>query len=93
MSIRKQSIDKLLEATEMNPFLLCSIASKRSSDIENMIRSQHLRVAAVQDYDDITRDVAGESVVSYAMSEIESGVISYNQEVFDEQIKDEDTNN
>ena len=54
MSVTKPQIDGLLEKTEQNPFLLCSLASKRACDINNMIRGQHLRVAAIQDFDDIT---------------------------------------
>ena len=38
MAVTKPEIDNLLEHTEHNPFLLCSIASKRACDINSMIR-------------------------------------------------------
>ena len=41
MSVIKPEIDTLLERTEHNPFLLCSVASKRACDINNMLRGQH----------------------------------------------------
>ena len=50
MSVIKPEIDSLLQKTEQNPFLLCSLASKRACDINNMLHGQHLRVTAVQDF-------------------------------------------
>lgn len=87
MSVTKPEIDSLLEQTEQNPFLLCSIASKRACDINNMVRGQHLRVAAIQDFDDITTIVSGKDTVSIAMSEIEDGTLGFVKEDFDEDIK------
>lgn len=60
MAITTPEIDTLLEKTEQNPFLLCSVAAKRACDINNMLRGQHLRVTAIQDFDDITTIAAGE---------------------------------
>lgn len=93
MSITKPSVDTLLKKTENNPFLLCSIASKRASDLSNMIRGQHLRVTALQDFDDVTNIISGKDMVSIAMDEIMDDTLTYNAEKFDQQIKDEDTNN
>ena len=87
MSVTKPEIDNLLEKTEHNPFLLCSIASKRACDINNMVRGQHLRVAAVQEFDDITTVISGEDPVSIAMEEIDGGILSFVEEEFDEAIK------
>ena len=87
MAVTKPEIDSLLEKTEHNPFLLCSIASKRACDINNMVRGQHLRVAAVQEFDDITTVIAGEDPVSIAMEEIDAGTLSFVQDAFDEDIK------
>ena len=87
MAVTKPEIDNLLEKTEHNPFLLCSIASKRACDINNMVRGQHLRVTAIQEFDDITPVISGEDPVSIAMEEIESGVLSFVKERFDEEIK------
>jgi DNA-directed RNA polymerase subunit omega len=87
MAVTKPQIDDLLEKTEHNPFLLCTIASKRAGDINNMVRGQHLRVTAIQEFDDITPVVSGEDSVSVAMEEIESGVLGFVEEKFDEEIK------
>ena len=87
MAVTKPEIDDLLDKTEHNPFLLCTVASKRACDINNMIRGQHLRVTAIQDFDDITPVVSGEDTVSIAMNEIEDGTLSFVKETFDEEIK------
>ena len=88
MSVIKPEIDILLEKTEHNPFLLCSVASKRACDINNMLRGQHLRVVAIQDVDDITTMVSGEDTTSIAMNELADGKLGYVQDDFDEAIKD-----
>ena len=87
MAITKPEIDSLLAKTEHNPFLLCSIASKRACDINNMVRGQHLRVTAIQDFDDITTVVSGKDPVSIAMDEIDEGTLSFVKDEFDEDIK------
>jgi len=87
MSVTKPEINDLLEKTEQNPFLLCSVAAKRACDINNMLRGQHLRVTAIQDFDDITTVVSGKDPVSIAMDEIEDGTLSFVQDEFDEDIK------
>lgn len=87
MSVIKPEIDTLLERTEHNPFLLCSVASKRACDINNMLRGQHLRVTAIQDFDDITTVVSGKDPVSIAMDEIDEGTLSFVKDEFDEDIK------
>ena len=91
MSVIKPEIDDLLEQTEHNPFLLCSVASKRACDINNMLRGQHLRVMAIQDVDDITTVVSGQDTTSIAMDEIANGTLGYVKEDFDEAIKDTNT--
>lgn len=93
MSITKPDIDDLLAKTEENPFLLCSIASKRACDINSMLRGQHLRVTAIQDVDDITTVVSGKDPISIAMGELDDGVLGYNVAEFDTEIADGDTNN
>lgn len=91
MSVIKPEIDELLAKTEHNPFLLCSVASKRACDINNMLRGQHLRVTAIQDVDDITTVVSGQDSTSIAMDEIADDTLGYVQEDFDEAIKDTTT--
>ena len=87
MSVTRPEIDDLLEKTEQNPFLLCALASKRACDINNMIRGQHHRVTAIQDFDDITTIISGKDTVSIAMDEIESGALSFVKEDFDNDLK------
>lgn len=87
MSVIKPEIDSLLDKTEHNPFLLCTVASKRACDINNMVRGQHLRVTAIQDVDDITTVVSGEDPVSIAMNEIKDSTLSFVKDEFDEDIK------
>ena len=81
MSVIKPEIDTLLDQTEQNPFLLCSIASKRACDINNMVRGQHLRVTAIQDFDDITTVASGKDPVSIAMQEIEDGTLDFDEDI------------
>ena len=88
MSVIKPEIDVLLEKTEHNPFLLCSVASKRACDINNMLRGQHLRVMASQDVDDITTIPSGQDSTSIAMDEIADGTLGYVKDDFDAAIKD-----
>ena len=87
MSITSPEIDTLLSKTENNPFLLCSIAAKRACDINNMLRGQHLRVTAIQEFDDITTVVSGEDSVSIAMEEINDDILSFATDEFDEAIR------
>ena len=91
MSVIKPEIDSLLQKTEQNPFLLCSLASKRACDINNMLHGQHLRVTAVQDFDDITPVASGKDSVSIAMKEINDGTLGFVKDSFDEAIKGENT--
>lgn len=87
MAIMSPEIDTLLSKTEQNPFLLCSVASKRACDINNMLRGQHLRVTAIQEFDDITTVVSGEDSISIAMQEVNDDVLSYVKDEFDEAIR------
>lgn len=90
MSVIKPEIDELLDKTDNNRFLLASLASKRASDINNMLRGQHSRVLAAQDIDDITTALSGKDTISMAMEEIASGDISYDKERFDEELRHPD---
>lgn len=87
MSVTRPEIDSLLEKTEQNPYLLCAIAAKRACDINNMIRGQHHRVTAIQDFDDITTIISGKDTVSIAMDEIESGTLSFAKDEFDSDLR------
>ena len=87
MSVTKPEIDTLLDKTENNPYLLCSVASKRACDINNMLRGQHLRVTAIQPLDDITVAISGEDTVSIAMQEIADDVLGFDRQDFDNDLK------
>ena len=87
MSVTKPEIDTLLDKTENNPYLLCSVASKRACDINNMLRGQRLRVTAIQPLDDITVAVSGKDTVSIAMQEIADDVLGFDRQDFDNDLK------
>lgn len=87
MSVTKPEIDTLLDKTENNPYLLCSVASKRACDINNMLRGQHLRVTAIQPLDDITVAISGKDTVSIAMQEIADDVLGFDRQDFDNDLK------
>lgn len=87
MSVIQPQINLLLEKTEHNPFLLCSIAAKRACDINDMLRGQHQRVSAVRDIDDITTLASGKDSIGIAMDEVADGSLSFVKEAFDEDIK------
>ena len=87
MSVTKPEIDTLLDKTENNPYLLCSVASKRACDINNMLRGQHLRVTAIQPLDDITVAISGKDTVSIAMQEVADDVLGFDRQDFDNDLK------
>ena len=84
MSVIKPSIDKLLDKTDNNRFLLAALASKRAADINSMLRGQHNRVLAITDTDDITVALSGKDTISMAMEEIVGGDISYDHEQYEQ---------
>ena len=52
-----------------------------------VVRGQHHRVTAIQDFDDITTIISGKDTVSIAMDEIEAGTLSFVKEDFDNDLK------
>ena len=48
MSLIEPKIDELLDRADNDRFLLCSIASKRARDINDMMRGQRDRAVAQQ---------------------------------------------
>ena len=91
MSVIKPEIDSLLQKTEQNPFLLCSLASKRACDINNMLHGQHRRVTAFKYFFEFTTVECGNVSVSFAMKEINDGILGFVKDSFDEAIKGENT--
>lgn len=81
MSVMEPKIDDLLNTTEQDKYLLCAIASKRARDINDMVRGQHERAAALQSPDEISK-IAGRKPLSLAMEEIARGEVSYDYDAF-----------
>lgn len=55
MSIIEPKIEELLECADNDRFLLCSVASKRAHDINDMMRGQRDRAMAMQTAIEIAR--------------------------------------
>ena len=81
MSIVEPRIDELLDKTENDKYLLCSVASKRSRDINDMMRGQHQRAVALQSVSEIAKET-GRKPMSLAMDEIARGEVSYDADAF-----------
>lgn len=86
MSVIEPEVDKLLDLADNDRFLLCTIASKRARDINNMMHGQRDRALALQSVDEVTK-LAGKKPLSIAMEEIASGEVSYDKKAFEESIK------
>ena len=82
MSIVEPRIDKLLEKTEEDKYLLCALSSKRSRDINDMMRGQRDRAVALQSVSEIA-EFAGRKPLSLAMEEIARGEVSYDKATFE----------
>ncbi|MGN0037563.1 MAG: DNA-directed RNA polymerase subunit omega [Coriobacteriales bacterium] len=82
MSIVEPRIDKLLEKTEEDKYLLCALSSKRSRDINDMMRGQRDRAVALQSVSEIA-EFAGRKPLSLAMEEIARGEVSYDKAAFE----------
>jgi DNA-directed RNA polymerase subunit omega len=81
MSVIYPDIDTLLKQTENDKYLLCSVASKRARDINDMMRGQRDRALVLQSVDEIAK-IAGRKPLSLAMEEIARGEVSYDAEAF-----------
>ena len=82
MSIVEPRIDKLLEKTEEDKSLLCALSSKRSRDINDMMRGQRDRAIQLQTAVEIAK-AADKKPLSMAFSEIARGDVSYDPETID----------
>lgn len=87
MSIAEPNIDELLEKSDNDRFLLCSMASKRACDINDMMRGQRDRAVALQSVDEIAK-LAGRKPLSLSMEEIARGEVSYDKETFTREISE-----
>ena len=82
MSIVEPRIDELFEKTNEDKYLLCAIASKRSRDINEMMRGQRDRAVALQSASEIA-EYAGRKPLSLAMEEIARGEVAYDESTFE----------
>ncbi|MCI9627925.1 MAG: DNA-directed RNA polymerase subunit omega [Eggerthellaceae bacterium] len=82
MSIIKPDIDVLLEDANNDRFLLCTMASKRAHDINDMMCGQRNRAIQLQTAIEIAR-AAEMKPLSMAFSEIARGDVSYDKASID----------
>ncbi len=82
MSIIEPKIDVLLDKADNDRFLLCSLASKRAQDINEMMRGQRNRAIQLQSAVDIAR-VTNRRPLSLAFEEIANGDVSYSPDTID----------
>jgi len=82
MSIIEPKIDVLLDKTDNDRFLLCSIASKRAHDINDMLRGQRDRAIQLQTAVEIAR-ASDKKPLSIAFNEIARGDVSFDPATID----------
>ncbi len=82
MSIIEPRINDLLEQTDYDRFLLCTLASKRAHDINDMMRGQRDRAIQLQTAVEIAR-AADKKPLSIAFGEVARGDVSYDPESID----------
>ena len=82
MSIIEPKIDVLLDETDNDRFLLCSLASKRAHDINDMLRGQRDRAIQLQTAVEIAR-ASDKKPLSIAFSEIAREDVSFDSESID----------
>lgn len=79
MSLIEPKIDVLMDKTENDRFLLCSIASHRAHDINDMLRGQRNRAIELQTAVEIAR-ASNKKPLSIAFEEIANDEVSYDPE-------------
>ena len=84
MTLIEPKMDKLLDETDNDRFLLCSLASKRAHDINDMMRGQRDRAIQLQTAVEIAK-AADKKPLSMAFAEIARGDVSYDPETIDAQ--------
>lgn len=82
MSIIEPKIDVLLNESDNDRFLLCTLASKRAHDINDMMRGQRDRAIQLQTAVEIAR-AADKKPLSMAFAEISRGEVSYDPDSID----------
>ena len=79
MSVIEPNINKLMEKTDYDRFLLCTLASKRAHDINDMMRGQRDRALQLSTAVEIAR-ATNRKPLSIAFEEIADGDVSYDPE-------------
>ena len=82
MSIIKPDIDVLWQQAEKNRFLLCTMASKRAHDINDMMCGQRDRAIQLQSAIEIARAVDAKPL-TMAFNEIARKDVSFDPESID----------
>ena len=82
MSIIEPKIDVLLEKTDNDRFLLCSLASKRAHDINDMLRGQRDRAIQLQTAVEVAR-ASNRKPLSIAFDEIAKEEVSFDPDTID----------
>ncbi|MDO4400131.1 MAG: DNA-directed RNA polymerase subunit omega [Coriobacteriia bacterium] len=76
MSVIEPNINKLMEQTDYDRFLLCTLASKRAHDINDMMRGQRDRALQLSTAVEIAR-ATNRKPLSIAFDEIAAGDVGY----------------
>ena len=82
MSIIEPKIDVLLEKTDNDRFLLCTLASKRAHDISDMLRGQRDRAIQLETAVEIAR-ASDKKPLTIAFNEIYRDDVSYDPDSID----------
>ncbi len=78
MSLTAQGIDSLLDHTDGDRFLLCTIASRRARDINDMLRGQETRAQTLESASVVDISMFSKTnPLSLAMKEIDDGDLSF----------------
>lgn len=82
MSLIEPKIEHLLEETENDRFLLCSVASHRAHDINDMLRGQRDRAIQLQTAVEVAR-ASNKKPLSIAFDEIDKSEVSFDPDTID----------
>ena len=82
MSIIEPNINDLLDNTEYDRFLLCSVASRRAHDINEMMRGQRTRALEMETALEIAR-ANNRKPPSIAFQEVADGTVGYDPDTLD----------
>lgn len=84
MSLIEPKIEELLSETDQDRFLLCSIASHRAHDINEMLRNQRDRAIQLQTAAEVAR-ASNKKPLSIAFNEISKEEVSFDPETINAQ--------